>query len=472
MRLKNNALFWAFAFLLAALALSAPAARADPVVLTPAIPVGTQPAHIAITPNGQFAYVANNGGTTVNVIDTTTNTVVGSPITVGSAPWGVAITADGQFAYVTNMSSNTVSVIDTQKAQDPATQASAVVATIAVGAGPHGVAINGTFAYVNNEGNGSVSVIDTTDNTVVGSPITVGTFPWDIAISPDGQFAYVSNLASASSSVSVIDTQKAQNPATQASAVVDTIPVGSAPEGIAINGTFAYVVNARGGTVNVIDITDNTVVGSPIAVGGGPSSIAITPDGQSAYVTNTSDNTVSVIDLQKAQDPATQADAVVNTLAVGAFPYQIAITPDGQFAYVSDYNSKSVTVIALGATLSSLHDGNVGAAYSGVITVSNATGASTFTVTTGADSLPPGLTLDAATGKLTGVPTAAGTYAFTVSASSTVRGLTETPVTRNYTVVIRAAVAAAPIPTLGEVALVALALLLGMSAVAVHRRGL
>ena len=48
-----------------------------------------------------FAYVANAGDNTVSVIDTATNTVV-APIAVGSLPRGVAVTPDGKRAYVTN----------------------------------------------------------------------------------------------------------------------------------------------------------------------------------------------------------------------------------------------------------------------------------------------------------------------------------------------------------------------------------
>ena len=46
----------------------------------------------------------------------------------------------------------------------------------------------------------------------------------------------------------------------------------------------------------------------------------------------------------------------------------------------------------------------------------SATGADTYTVSAG--SLPPGLTLDSATGALTGSPTTAGTYSFTITAEN------------------------------------------------------
>jgi YVTN family beta-propeller protein len=61
----------------------------------------------------QNAYITNSGSNTVSVIDTATNTLVGSPIAVGNLPYGVAVTPDGRRVYVANYYSNTVSVIDT-----------------------------------------------------------------------------------------------------------------------------------------------------------------------------------------------------------------------------------------------------------------------------------------------------------------------------------------------------------------------
>jgi len=82
----------------------------------------------------------------------------------------------GPFAYIANYGSDNVSVIDTST--------NAVVATIAVGTRPYGVAVNptGTRVYVTNEGSDNVSVIDTSTNNVVAT-VAVGTGPWSF-----GQF--------------------------------------------------------------------------------------------------------------------------------------------------------------------------------------------------------------------------------------------------------------------------------------------
>ena len=94
------------------------------------------------------------------------------------------------FLYVTNFSDNTVSVIDTAT--------NTVVATVAVGNGPEGVAVtpDGTKVYVANT-TGNVSVIHTATKTLVKT-VPVGSEPGAgaVAVTPDGTKVYVANAGS------------------------------------------------------------------------------------------------------------------------------------------------------------------------------------------------------------------------------------------------------------------------------------
>jgi YVTN family beta-propeller protein len=64
-----------------------------------------------------------------------------------------------------------------------------------------------------------VSVIDTAANALVGLPIAVGTYPYGVAVTPDGGRVYVAN--SNTDNVSVIDTAT--------NTVAATLPVGNGP---------------------------------------------------------------------------------------------------------------------------------------------------------------------------------------------------------------------------------------------------
>jgi YVTN family beta-propeller protein len=249
------------------------------------------------------------------------------------------------FGYVANEQNNTVSVIDTAS--------NTVVATIAVGGFPDGVATtpDGTHAYVTNAFDNNVSVIDTASNTVVDT-VSVGSSPSGIAIMPDApqpndsddrrhqRLAYVTN--GADNTVSVIDTA--------ANTVVATVPVGHNPEGVAItsDGVHAYVTNQLDDSVSVIDTVNNTVVAT---VSGFvlPSGVAVTPNRAApnqqaerghqslAYVTNY----VPIVDRSNFPASAVSAidtatNTVVATIPVGQYPNGVAITPDGTRAYVAN----------------------------------------------------------------------------------------------------------------------------------------
>ena len=57
---------------------------------------------MGVDPTVHRAYVANSDSNNVTVIDTTTNTVVGTPIPVGTSPVGVGVDPTVHRAYVAN----------------------------------------------------------------------------------------------------------------------------------------------------------------------------------------------------------------------------------------------------------------------------------------------------------------------------------------------------------------------------------
>lgn len=355
--------------LLLTLCVHAVAAKPGCVVAT--IGVGTNPAGIAITPNGRYAYVANDnqdnvpGLDTISVIDLCNNKVIATisdPSLTSSddQPYTITINAAGTKAYVTNSNSTTITIID--------------IATNTVSGfiegfdGPSGFAImpgcNATIAYVNNyggpegvySGNGTaVNVVDLATNTIIGAPITVDLAPAALAITPDGAYVYVACYVDGNPGTGTVNVIR-----TSDNAVVATIPGFSGPFQIAItpNGCFAYVTNFGsnnfepvGTTVSVISTKTNEIIAT-IPVGTQPSGLAITPDGKYAYISNY--NTLylgyNFSDLTPFVGTVNIIDTCTNkvicpTIVVGSSPANIAITPDGAFAYVTNYSSNNVSVI-------------------------------------------------------------------------------------------------------------------------------
>ena len=79
--------------------------------VTDTLSVGNKPQSIAITPDGRYAFVGNEGSHTVSVIDIVAFTVV-QAITVGSGSKSIAVAPDGRSVIVSNAS--IVSIIDVE----------------------------------------------------------------------------------------------------------------------------------------------------------------------------------------------------------------------------------------------------------------------------------------------------------------------------------------------------------------------
>jgi len=130
LRRKIKPLFL-LATLVIASSLVAPFARAQTVVATVPLPVGSHPAGIAYDSAKGEVFVANDGSNTVSVISDSTNTVVAT-VSVGSGPFGVAYDSAKGEVFVTNIDSDTVSVISDGTSSSTTTQIVCNPGTVAV----------------------------------------------------------------------------------------------------------------------------------------------------------------------------------------------------------------------------------------------------------------------------------------------------------------------------------------------------
>lgn len=176
-----------------------------------------------------------------------------------------------------------------------------------------GIAISpdGQTAYIASEATNQILVYNILSNTL-GTPISV-TIPYYLAITPDGKTLCVSN--NTNQTVTLINLPTLTQTIISSPGFLRAIADNS-------QGTFAFACDISVSTVIPINLTTQTA-GTPIALSGSePQGIAITPDGKTAYVTDYATADVSNFDT------TTDTLGTPIFLSPSVFPFGIAITPD------------------------------------------------------------------------------------------------------------------------------------------------
>jgi YVTN family beta-propeller protein len=173
------------------------------------------------------------------------------------------------------------------------------------------------------------------NNMSVIATVAVGSSPFGVAVDNATGDVFVTN--SGGENVSVISTDGDR--------VIDSIAVGNSPFGIAYDGATQDLYVANEGTDNVSVISGSTLsVIATIAVGEGPLGIAADPQTGQVFVADSTNNgsnfgqdSVSVID--------TATEAVTATLAAGIHPYGVAVDNLTDQVFVTNEGSNNITVV-------------------------------------------------------------------------------------------------------------------------------
>ena len=198
-------------------------------------PPGSFPAGMAMAPDGQRLYVAENLGNKLAVVDTATERIV-AEVPLGRQPWGVAVHPSLPQVYVSNRVDRTLSIVDTGTLS--------VLATIGTGNGPNAV-----------------------------------------AVSPDGAKVFVANANS--DDLTVFDVNHPESVRSISLRPFDGAQFGSSPNALAFSpdGSRLYVANAWDNTVVVLSPGDEAIVGA-IPTGWYPTAIAVSPDNSRLFIAN------------------------------------------------------------------------------------------------------------------------------------------------------------------------------------------
>src|SRR6266568_5000263 len=123
---------------------------------------------IAISLDDRLIWAVNPADDSVSVFRPDNNTRI-AKIAVGDEPQSVALTPDGQYAYVAAAAAGTVTIIQINNPAWGAFSAN-VVATLTTGAEPWNVVCtpDGKRVFVANSGQDTITVIDTTTRAIIG----------------------------------------------------------------------------------------------------------------------------------------------------------------------------------------------------------------------------------------------------------------------------------------------------------------
>lgn len=254
-------------------------------------------------------------------------------------PAGAAYVADAGWDGFSAIDTANCKIIQTYNVGDPAVPGDPGDSDYA--STDEGIAIYGSTLYFADAGDSSIAVINAATLSAKNynpaeTDIRTGTFPEDLAVTPDGGQLWVANTGpqtqpDSPTSVSVIDTATKK--------VIATIPVKGAPTQVAFSpdGAQAYVATDDG--LYAFSTKTLSVTGFTGGLGE-PRSVAVAPDG-TVYVTDTDGDSVKVL---------SPAGRVTATISVGDLPWDIVVSADGKTAYVASPDSDSVSVISTAAS--------------------------------------------------------------------------------------------------------------------------
>ena len=298
----------------------------DEVIAT--IAVGKRPRGLKLNRDGSLLYVAVSGlpkcppsvpdeecaklkrdvqADGIATIDTATLKLT-RVLKSGSDPEQFDLSRDGKRLYISNEDSAQASVLDTASG--------AIIKTIPIGHEPEGVRVspNGKWVIVTSETDSTVSIVDTTSLEVLKTA-SVGMRPRDLAFTPDSKTIYVSGEGDASLSRVPIP---AGEPVTQ----VLQLRKEARPMGVVFDAMRKriYMSTGRGGTIAVAEQQgDGVKLLQEIAVGARPWGIALSRDGRRLYTANGPSNDVTIVD--------TSSLSVLKKVPVGKGPWGVVLSP-------------------------------------------------------------------------------------------------------------------------------------------------
>lgn len=235
--------------------------------ITGDVVVGSVPTGVTFHPNGETAYVTNQHGGGVGVIDVATDVQVVN-IPLADNPFITFVTPDGSKLYI---------LTDGQTVHVASTATRAITHTVQVGSGSNGIALapGDTLLYVSSTWSGTVTEIDMRTDEVLRT-FSPGGVPQAVVVSKNGEELYVANESGWLDIYSLAGGE-----------LVEKVPLAGGGFGMALSPDQAhlYVSLAQAGRLQVVNIPARRVIHT-FELGGVPRRIAFTRHGGIAVVAN------------------------------------------------------------------------------------------------------------------------------------------------------------------------------------------
>jgi len=233
----------------------------------------------------------------------------------------------GNYILILNKSGNTAWQLEAETGSK--------VAEYATGTAPHEVALSPDqqFAAVTNYGGNSAGNTLTIINLVerrVAKTIDLGTYrrPHGIQWFDDGQRVIVSVEAQQAVAIVNVETGKVESAIKTGQNVSHMVELGSGEQRV-------FVSNIGSGSVSVLDLQSQSLIKN-MPTGEGAEGITLANDGSEVWVTNRAANSISVIDTESLE--------VTAELESSDFPIRAEVSPDNRFVAVSNARSGDISV--------------------------------------------------------------------------------------------------------------------------------
>ncbi len=261
---------------------------------------------VAVAPDGSRIYVSDEAQSTLDVADSTTLKVI-KRIPLSGHPNNIALSPDGKRVYVGIIQApGGVDVIETSTLKNIKT-----LPTKGTIHNPY-VTPDGKYVVAGSIQGKTVNVIDTqTDQTAWTLDMGLGVRPMAFAKNDDGSTKWIFVQLSDFNGFAVVDfathkeIRRIQNPPLAAGR--KPVPEGADPShGMAVtaDGKTLVVCSRLNNELYAYSLPSLEVIGGADLGGKGAAWVTLTPDGHTAYVANAVTNDVSVIDVKSLKEVA------------------------------------------------------------------------------------------------------------------------------------------------------------------------